>query len=416
FAFDILHEVLPHSPVSVPEHITVTENETVAASDNDRLIRALQSCFSDLLRKQDEIQRAVEALKPQMPAPDKKIAFWTSYMKLADEHDKECKEKYSTDLDMSLIFAGLFSAITSAFIIQIQPQLIPDPPMNPPIKIVVAQSLLYISLSTTLLAALLAVLGKQWIMYYQAAGSKGTTEERGLERQRKLDGLRKWKLEAVLQMFPLLLQLALLLFSTALSVYLWTINVSLAIIVLALTFLGFGTYLFLPSSAIFSRDSPFQTSCATCGKRIISLTLRVLKPARKFIQNVKSFMSLFRESQGYLLPRSSGNTSVKSHNEPQQETFPEWLFKKESVEVPAVLWVLETSTDPIMISTAAEMALDLQWPLGLDLRLSMTRLEETAKHWSRSEQTIQQGFLLEHQVTVVAGKIGGPAQKDLHLI
>ncbi|KAJ6574450.1 hypothetical protein B0H19DRAFT_853701, partial [Mycena capillaripes] len=89
--------------------------------------------------------------------------------------------------------------------------------------IVVVQTLLYVSLFTTLLASLLGVLGKQWVMYYQAAGSRGTIEERGLERQRKLDGLVKWKFDIILQMFPLLLQLALLLFSGALSVYLWSI-------------------------------------------------------------------------------------------------------------------------------------------------------------------------------------------------
>ncbi|KAJ7921649.1 hypothetical protein B0H13DRAFT_1866441 [Mycena leptocephala] len=60
-------------------------------------------------------------------------------------------------------------------------------------------------------------------MYYQAAGSRATTEERGLERRRKLDGLRKWKFDDVLQMFPVLLQLALLLFSSAIPVYLWSI-------------------------------------------------------------------------------------------------------------------------------------------------------------------------------------------------
>ncbi|KAJ6586503.1 hypothetical protein DFH09DRAFT_1308522 [Mycena vulgaris] len=210
--------------------------------DNDRLIDVLQACFSQLIDKQEEqmarLNRTLEALKPQAPKTDRKTAFWNSYMKLADEHDMEFQRKYITDLDTSLIFvsileflegvskssscpqAGLFSAVSSAFIIQIQPQLA----TNPAPSTVVVQSLLYTSLFATLLAALLAVLGKQWIMYYEAAGSRGTIEERGLERQRKLDGLRRWKFDMVLQMFPLLLQLALLLFASALSVYLWSIH------------------------------------------------------------------------------------------------------------------------------------------------------------------------------------------------
>jgi hypothetical protein len=120
--------------------------------------------------------------------------------------------------------AGLFSAVDSAFIIQIQPEIqVPGTPT----MIVVAQSLLYISLGSTLLAALLAVLGMQWLMYYSTAGNKGTIEARGLEHQKKLDGLRKWKFDMVMQTFPLLLQLALLLFAVALTVYLWRIKQSL---------------------------------------------------------------------------------------------------------------------------------------------------------------------------------------------
>ncbi|KAJ7736702.1 hypothetical protein B0H16DRAFT_1326481, partial [Mycena metata] len=117
---------------------------------------------------------------------DKKTTFWTAYKTLADEFDKELQRKYGDNLDTSLIFAGLFSAVSSAFIIQIQPQLQSDPTQallmllvqnmtgvptpalqmsqqtGPATIIVIAQGILYVSLLSTLLAALLAVLGKQW--------------------------------------------------------------------------------------------------------------------------------------------------------------------------------------------------------------------------------------------------------------
>ncbi|KAJ7340699.1 hypothetical protein DFH08DRAFT_875043 [Mycena albidolilacea] len=94
--------------------------------ENDAFIDALKSCFSDLIQKQEEqtsrLQKAVEALKVEPPVADTNAAFWDAYMKVADAHDEQLHAKYSTDLDISLIFAGLFSAISSAFIIQIQPQ------------------------------------------------------------------------------------------------------------------------------------------------------------------------------------------------------------------------------------------------------------------------------------------------------
>ncbi|KAJ7688832.1 hypothetical protein B0H17DRAFT_879538, partial [Mycena rosella] len=178
------------------------------------------------------------------------------YEKLADEFDKEFQRKYGNDLDTSLIFAGLFSAVSSSFIIQIQPELQPDSnaatqallmvlvqnmtgaattgltpeQLGAPTIIVVAQSLLYFSLFSTLLAGLLAVLGKQWLLHYDSVGERGTLEGRGLERQRRFDGLLRWKFDLVMQTFPLLLQLSLLLFAAALSIYLWTIHPVIAAI------------------------------------------------------------------------------------------------------------------------------------------------------------------------------------------
>ncbi|KAJ7908184.1 hypothetical protein B0H13DRAFT_1617758, partial [Mycena leptocephala] len=132
----------------------------------------------------------LEALQDDPQSGETQTAFWTAYKPLADEFDREFQRKYGNDLDVSLIFAGLFSAVTSAFIIQIQPEFRPDPTANteallmilvgnmtganfqeaqilntsagPSVIILITQSLLYFSLFSTLLGSLLAVLGKQW--------------------------------------------------------------------------------------------------------------------------------------------------------------------------------------------------------------------------------------------------------------
>ncbi|KAJ7487328.1 hypothetical protein B0H11DRAFT_1116377 [Mycena galericulata] len=370
-------------------------------SDNDRLINALQTCFQDLINKQEDhsrkqaeqtekIYKAVDALKKE-PDSDKKTAFWNAYKELADEYDTEFKEKYGSDLDTTLIFAGLFSAVSSAFIIQIQPQIMA--PNAPVTKVLVAQSMLYVSLFTTLLAALLAVLGKQWIMFYQAVGGRGTIEDRGLERQRKLDGLRKWKFDAVLQMFPLLLQLALLLFSAAISVYLWTVNRSVPIIMLALTSVGFGVYMLFLGSAIVSRDSPFRTPLAPFLVKIFSpilnkiftaldkLNWQYLQPFSWGLRRVyfrlrgllKPVLSCFRwvKPGTHILPRFISHIRSKPT---MVNTYPNYDLSGPSAEAAAVLWVLETTTDPTILDLAVEMGVDLQWPLDADLLSPMRRL------------------------------------------
>ncbi|KAJ7098859.1 hypothetical protein C8R44DRAFT_682982, partial [Mycena epipterygia] len=173
-------------------------------SETQKLIDAIDGLQKSTKDQADSLKAAldrltaVEARKESPESGDKKTKFWTVYNKLADEFDKEFKEKYGDDLDNSLIFAGLFSAVASAFIILIQPEFQTDPTemllmllvqnitgstvpgmqtsaqTGPSILVRVAQSLLYLSLFSTLFAALLAVLGKQWIMYYNSAGERGT--------------------------------------------------------------------------------------------------------------------------------------------------------------------------------------------------------------------------------------------------
>ncbi|KAJ7652747.1 hypothetical protein DFH06DRAFT_1475136 [Mycena polygramma] len=343
-------------------------------SDNDRLIDTLKSGFSDLIKKQEELQKAVESLKPSAPT-DKKTRFWTTYMKVADEHDKEFKEKYSTDLDVALIFAGLFSAVSSAFIIQIQPQLTPTAPT----LVVAVQALLYTSLFTTLLAALLAVLGKQWVMHYQAAGSRGTIEERGLERQRKLDGLRQWKLDMVLQIFPLLLQFSLLLFWTGLSVYLWPTHRSVAGLVIGLTVLGVSCFILLLVSAIVFPDSPFQTPLSSFLDQVFSpILLTTLARLRRLIRRMQhSSLARFTKSRtSNLLPSFRPQASEFSAEQPLWTKHARRYISRTSAEAPAVVWLLETSTDPTTVTLAGELAADLQWPLNRDYTLATARLKE----------------------------------------
>ncbi|KAJ7262536.1 hypothetical protein C8J57DRAFT_1719421 [Mycena rebaudengoi] len=254
------------SPAQAPmTEASPTEMPAHPMSDDLSLGNTIRECFANLTKGNEaQTEKILDALKPKAPpATDKEATFWNAYKTLSEEHDREFLKKYGTDLDTSLIFAGLFSAVSSAFIIQIQPELQQDPnevtqqllrvlihnanqslfsgiDMAEPnsgatTTIIIVQSLLYASLFSTLLAALLAVLGKQWLMHYDEAGSRGTLAERGLQRQRKHDGLQRWKFTIVMEMFPLLLQLALLLFSAALSVYLSKISRPISIIVIAFT-------------------------------------------------------------------------------------------------------------------------------------------------------------------------------------
>ncbi|KAG1824648.1 uncharacterized protein BJ212DRAFT_1218552, partial [Suillus subaureus] len=124
---------------------------------------------------------------------DDRSRFWAAYKKVAEEHDDEFLERYNSDMDIVLIFSGLFSAVSTAFIVAMESNLSPDPDdithalltqlvqiglgnftaagptpastastWSPSIANIRIQLIAYASLSMSLLAAFGAVLGKQW--------------------------------------------------------------------------------------------------------------------------------------------------------------------------------------------------------------------------------------------------------------
>ena len=193
--------------------------------------------------------------------------------------------------------------MTSAFIIQVQPQLQPDPndetaallrvliykidnttfggdaptvPLwpGPPHTIVQVQAILYASLAASLFAAFLAMLGKQWLNRYASIDARGSATERSRDRQRKLDGIVTWYFDHVMESLPLMLQFALLLLNCALSRYLWGINTTVASVILGVTSFGVIFYTFIVVAGAVSVSCPYQTP----GARILRYTLRHILP------------------------------------------------------------------------------------------------------------------------------------------
>ncbi|KAF7335511.1 hypothetical protein MVEN_02204900 [Mycena venus] len=104
---DTIH---PEGPQAVAEPRNEKPEEAIGlqvGSDSDntnRLVGAINEQSAILKTVLESVTKAVEALKQQPQSPDKKIAFWTAYKKLADEFDNELQAKYGQDLDTSLIF------------------------------------------------------------------------------------------------------------------------------------------------------------------------------------------------------------------------------------------------------------------------------------------------------------------------
>jgi len=252
-------------------------------------------------------------------------------------------KKYDEDLNTTLIFvsfvrgvggrlltgyqAGLFSAVASAFIIEVNSQLHQDPnnetaallrvlihkidnttfgndiPIlpqwtGPPQTIVHVQAILFASLAASLFSAFLAMLGKQWLNRYASTDMRGTTVERSQNRQRKLDGVVAWYFDHVMESLPLMLQAALLLLGCALSRYLWGINITVAFVVLGVTSLGIIFYIFAVVAGTASESCPYQTPIARIFRHIF----------RCFFHHTRY---IFAKSSGFIQSSSCRHLFIK---------------------------------------------------------------------------------------------------------
>ena len=136
---------------------------------------------------------------------------------------------------------------------------VPPPWLGPDPGTVRVQATLYASLAATLLAALIAMLGKQWLNRYSQMEKRGSVIDRSRYRQRKMDGMDTWHFDLVMECLPLMLQAGLLLLGYALSDYLFSINMVVASVAIGFTAFGVLFYLLIVSAATFSYTCPFQT-------------------------------------------------------------------------------------------------------------------------------------------------------------
>ncbi|KAG2157155.1 hypothetical protein DEU56DRAFT_763287, partial [Suillus clintonianus] len=93
------------------------------------------------------------------------------------------------------------------------------------------------------------------------------------------DGIMTWYFDAVVQSFPILLQISLLLFGIALSANMWYEQHTIAWVIVAATVFGFLFYSLTVMASLVSPSCPFQTP-VTSMLRMLRID-RVLSPMFK---------------------------------------------------------------------------------------------------------------------------------------
>ena len=215
--------------------------------------------------------------------------------------------------------------------------------------------------------------------------------ERCGDRQRKRDGLKKWRLHSFVESLPLMLQVSLFLLACGLCRYMWSINASVAYTLIGLTGVGAVFYVAIVIAGTSSYACPFQTpvSIALHGpwKKVrramssyacpfqapVSTALRDLwKKVRRSVVHSNRVLSWTNRIWNWgvrsfprrqSLPTTNPFENIRVH-EPKP-----WLEPKDLViicrtnasDVGCVSWILRYITDPEAIDAALPLAGEIRW-------------------------------------------------------
>ncbi|KAF9042796.1 hypothetical protein BDZ89DRAFT_943965, partial [Hymenopellis radicata] len=186
-------------------------------------------------------------------APNARV--WRTLVEEAAAFDAVFVGQARDGLDVMLVFAGLFSAVVTSFLVQVSQSLQADytamsaillhdlvavqlsiaegassqlnitaPSINPmqtfrPDSITVwVNGLWVVSLTASLVVALSAVLVKQWLHHYTSIPS-GTPGARSHLRQYRFIGLQKWRVTVIIGLLPIIMHTSLALFLAGLMLF-----------------------------------------------------------------------------------------------------------------------------------------------------------------------------------------------------
>ncbi|KAH9926017.1 uncharacterized protein B0H18DRAFT_1168789, partial [Fomitopsis serialis] len=221
---------------------------------------------------QSDLEKAFSALekfmKPRNPtdAPE-------AWLKLADTawaYEKDRADRWRNEINTLLVFAGLFSAVLTAFVVQLYSVLLPAPDPNTaileriaaqlgnmatdavasasvPVPTVLTNTsstsisspsaaprwiaaLWFVALVFSLSAASVGLAVNQWLNFHatEKAGLQDAAQKAWTWQLRR-HAMDKWQVERMVSILPFLLQVALVLFLVGVVGYLWELGFDIAV-------------------------------------------------------------------------------------------------------------------------------------------------------------------------------------------
>ncbi|KAI0049017.1 hypothetical protein FA95DRAFT_1557285 [Auriscalpium vulgare] len=225
--------------------------------------------------------------------------LWSVYVEEAESHDRALIETWKDDMEGIIIFAGLYSASLTAFLVESYHNLQPDPaeqnvflmqqvvgllsqishqlgpngsqipitnfsnslpPFSPTLSDVRVNVFWFMSLVFSLTAALAATIVQSWVRDYMHVFQRyNHSLKRARIRQFLYEGAEGWYMNVIVDGIPALIHISLFLFFVGLSDFLFDINYTTAVTTTAMISACGSLYLWSIIAPIVDAQSPYQS-------------------------------------------------------------------------------------------------------------------------------------------------------------
>ncbi|OCH90370.1 hypothetical protein OBBRIDRAFT_793353 [Obba rivulosa] len=262
---------------------TVVTSSDADAEPVHRQVKGVES-HSHLEEKSQEIES-------DGPAPSKNTAQqagddgWKECAKQLQKHDEAIVKAWKEEIDALLVFAGLFSAVLTAFNVQVYTSLSPNSTQDLSAQILLhistqlggpstrigvddavmpafvlsadaekvpkssiwINALWFASLILSLATASVGITVRQWLNHFVSPTSSDPRQSVSIHCLRYDQGLIRWRVPEILGVLPVLIQLALVFFFIGLVILLWTLDtvvasITTSLVAILLLFLLFTTF------------------------------------------------------------------------------------------------------------------------------------------------------------------------------
>ena len=228
------------------------------------------------------------------------------------------------------------------------PNHAPPPTWSGPSRSVVqVQSILFASLLSALLAALLATLGKQWLNLHV----QGSFIDRNLHREQKMRGMIAWRFKLIMECLPLIMQASLFLLGYALAQYFWGINRTVSSVIAGFVVTGAVLYLSMVVAGTYSKSCPFQTPISVGIRAILESHREKIAEAFKAI---KSFLGLAKKQARLITHRQQLPTPPIASDVDDQAS-------EVRIELSCILTMLKMTKTPDSVTAIMAYITEIVW-------------------------------------------------------